>query len=105
MHQPLYKDRLSGLYLMPWVRLHGIKDYIDMPLILEEFPDIKQTFNMVPSLLEQLDDYANGAMDEQILLTIKDKDEYTTTDKVAILRESFHCNLERMIKKHPPYFE
>lgn len=105
MHQPLYKDRLSGMYLMPWVRLHGIKDYIDMPLILEDFPAIKQTFNLVPSLLEQLDDYAKGAVDEQLLLTIKDEKEYTTADKIAILRESFHCNLERQVKKFPPYYE
>jgi alpha-amylase/alpha-mannosidase (GH57 family) len=105
MHQPLYKDRLSGLYLMPWVRLHGIKDYVDMPLLLESFPKIRQTFNLVPSLLEQLNDYANGAVDEQILLTCMDEAEYTTTEKVTILRESFHCNLERQIKKHLRYYE
>lgn len=105
MHQPLYKDRLSGLYLMPWVRLHGIKDYIDMPLILEDFPAIRQTFNLVPSLLEQLDDYAQGAVDEQILLTVKSTHEYSNADKIAILRESFHCNLERQVKKFPPYYE
>jgi alpha-amylase/alpha-mannosidase (GH57 family) len=105
MHQPLYKDRLSGLYLMPWVRLHGIKDYIDMPLILEEFPNIRQTFNLVPSLIEQLDDYAKGAVDEQLLVTCKDENEYTTSDKIFILRESFHCNLERQVKKFAPYFE
>ena len=46
MHQPLYKDRLSGKYLMPWVRLHAIKDYLDMALILKDYPKIKQTFNL-----------------------------------------------------------
>lgn len=105
MHQPLYKDRLSGLYLMPWARLHGIKDYLDMPLILEDFPNIKQTFNLVPSLLEQLEDYANnGAVDEQLRLTEKDSDAYTEADKASILAESFHCNLDRQIKVHPTYF-
>lgn len=105
MHQPLYKDRLTGMYLMPWVRLHGIKDYVDMPLILEDYPNIRQTFNLVPSLLEQLNDYANGAIDEQIVLTCKDNGQYTTADKIAILRESFHCNLNRQIKTHAPYYE
>lgn len=105
MHQPLYKDRLTGMYLMPWVRLHGIKDYVDMPLILEDYPNIRQTFNLVPSLLEQLNDYANGAIDEQIVLTCKDNSQYTPADKIAILRESFHCNLNRQIKAHTPYYD
>jgi alpha-amylase/alpha-mannosidase (GH57 family) len=104
MHQPLYKDRLTGRYLMPWVRMHAIKDYLDMVLILEKFPRIRQTVNMVPSLMEQLEDYAlREATDEQLELTIKPIDKYTDADKVSILSESFHANYERMIKLHPPY--
>lgn len=77
-----------------------------MPLLLQEFPKIKQTFNLVPSLMEQLDDYGwHGAVDEQLLLTSKPGDEYTQKDKVAILSSSFHANLERQIKPHPPYYE
>jgi len=106
MHQPLYKDRLSGKYLMPWVRLHAIKDYFDMVKILEGFPKIRQTFNLVPSLIEQLEDYGhNQAVDEQLLLTIKPTEDYNTDDKVFILNESFHANLERQIKVHAPFFE
>lgn len=104
MHQPLYKDRLTGKYLMPWVRLHAIKDYLDMVKILEDFPQIRQTFNLVPSLIEQIEDYAhNEAVDEQLLLTIKDK--YTREDKLHILSESFHANLSRQIRVHEPYLE
>jgi alpha-amylase/alpha-mannosidase (GH57 family) len=106
MHQPLYKDRLTGKYLMPWVRLHAIKDYLDMVLVLKNFPKIRQTFNLVPSLIEQLDDYAShGAVDEQLLLTCKDDATYTAEDKLYLLAESFHCNLERQIKPHHHYFE
>ena len=105
MHQPLYKDRQSGLYLMPWVRLHAIKDYLDMPLVLEDYPKIRQTFNLVPSLLEQLNDYAHGAVDEQILLMSKDESHYTPAEKITILSESFHCNVDRQIRKHEPYFQ
>ena len=57
MHQPYYKDPFTGVYRLPWVRLHGTKDYLDMAEILDDFPDIKQTFNLVPSLLLQLNDY------------------------------------------------
>lgn len=104
MHQPLYKDRLSGKYLLPWVRLHAIKDYLDMVTILEEFPKIKQTFNMVPSLLEQLNDYAfHNAIDDQLLLTEKDCSSYSNSEKTAILADSFHCNYDRQIKVNLPY--
>jgi alpha-amylase/alpha-mannosidase (GH57 family) len=106
MHQPLYKDRLTGKYLLPWVRLHAIKDYFDMVKVLEEFPKIRQTFNLVPSLIEQIEDYAhNEAVDEQLLLTIKAETEYTQEDKLYILAESFHSNLERQIKVHAPYLQ
>jgi alpha-amylase/alpha-mannosidase (GH57 family) len=106
MHQPLYKDRLSGQYLMPWVRLHAIKDYLDMPLILQDFPRIQQTFNLVPSLMEQLEDYGwHGAVDEQLLLTVKPHEEYTAADKIYLLGSSFHANVERQIKPHQPYLE
>src|SRR3989338_6325000 len=57
MHQPYYRDRVTGACSMPWVRLHGTKDYLDMVQLLEEFPTIHQTFNLVPSLLEQLQEY------------------------------------------------
>ncbi len=104
MHQPLYKDRLTGKYLLPWVRLHAIKDYLDMAKVLEAFPNIRQTFNLVPSLIEQIEDYAhNNAVDEQLLLTIKPCENYTKEDKLYILAESFHANLERQIKVHAPY--
>ena len=106
MHQPLYKDRLSGSYLMPWVRLHAVKDYLDMPLMLQEFPKIQQTFNLVPSLMEQLEDYGwNRAVDEQLLLTIKPTEDYTPHDRIAILTTSFQANVERQIKPHAHYFE
>ncbi len=106
MHQPLYKDRLTGRYLMPWVRLHAIKDYLDMPLLLEEFPKIRQTFNLVPSLVEQLEDYAwHGAADEQLLLTTQHHEDYDQADRVAILSSSFHANLDRQISPHEPYRE
>jgi len=71
MHQPLYKDIQTSKYLMPWVRLHCIKDYLDMLLILEKYPNIKQTFNLVPSLLEQIEDYSNNnVIDNYLELSI-----------------------------------
>ena len=56
-HQPLYQDELTGRYVLPWVRVHGVQEYIDSPRILAESPDIHVTYNLQPSLLKQLLDY------------------------------------------------
>ena len=57
-HQPLYWNRLTGEYELPWVRVHAVQEYIDSPRILLEFPGIHVTYNLQPSLLKQLLDYA-----------------------------------------------
>ena len=58
MHQPYYRSARTGAFQMPWARLHALKDYLDMVEILADYPTIHQTFNLVPSLVEQLEDYA-----------------------------------------------
>src|SRR6202158_656522 len=57
MHQPYYKDDLTNTYLLPWVRLRSAKDYFKMPALLDAYPKIRATFNLVPSLLAQIEDY------------------------------------------------
>src|SRR5512132_2066809 len=61
MHQPFYKDLVSGEYKLPWTRMHALKDYYGMVKVLEEFPQIRQTFNLVPSMMVQVEEYASGA--------------------------------------------
>ena len=58
MHQPYYKGPELSDYYLPWVYLHGIKDYADMAAHLEDHPDAKAVVNFAPVLLEQIDDYA-----------------------------------------------
>src|SRR5512147_3051796 len=87
MHQPYYRDDLSGACILPWVRLHGIKDYYDMPALLGDVPDIHQTFNLVPSLIKQIQDYVeNNAGDAFLSLSLKPADELTLEDKISLLR-------------------
>ena len=62
MHQPFYKDLVTGEYKLPWTRLHALKDYFGMVRILEEFPKIHQTFNLVPSMMVQIEEYAANAV-------------------------------------------
>ena len=50
MHQPPYRDPLDGRHVLPWVRLHAIKDYLGMVEVLAETPGVRVTFNLVPSL-------------------------------------------------------
>jgi len=104
MHQPVYKNPLSGEYLMPWVRLHAVKDYLSMVLILDKYPKIKQTFNIVPSLIDQLNDYSNNnAKDRHLLLTETDIRDLTEDDKNFILDHFFDANYDNMIAPHEPY--
>lgn len=106
MHQPYYKDPFTGYYKLPWVRLHGTKDYLDMALALESFPDVKQTFNLVPSLLEQLDDYANDTAKDLFLeLSRRQANLLTDEDKAFIIENFFLANWDTMIKPFPRYFE
>ena len=56
-HQPYYKNKLTGMIEMPWVRVHGMTEYVDSPGILAQHPDTKVTYNLVPSFVEQLVEY------------------------------------------------
>lgn len=91
---------------MPWVRLHGVKDYLDMVKILEKFPLVRQTFNLVPSLLEQIEHYNNQTVKDKFLeLSRKPVNELTAQDKNFILSNFFSIFKERVIAVHPRYYE
>ena len=64
MHQPFYRSPLTGAFDMPWVRMHALKDYADMVQTLSSYPGLHQTFNLVPSLVEQLEVYGSGSFSD-----------------------------------------
>jgi alpha-amylase/alpha-mannosidase (GH57 family) len=106
MHQPYYRNLLTGETNLPWVRLHGVKDYLDMVTILEKYPAIHQTFNVVPSLLEQLDFYIENKSDEKFLkLSEKRADALTADERQFIIDNFFMVDVRRVISIHPRYFE
>ncbi|HEY6508449.1 MAG TPA: hypothetical protein VIY56_10585, partial [Vicinamibacterales bacterium] len=75
MHQPYYVDRSTGTHILPWVRLHGLKDYWGMVALTREFPSLRVTFNLVPSLLDQLDAFAREtARDPHLELGLRSAD-------------------------------
>src|SRR5262245_55037503 len=106
MHQPHYEDLVTGEHILPWVRLHALKDYWGMAALLAEFPDVRVTFNLVPSLLVQLEAFAAGrARDRYLEIGLKRADDLTQDDGRFMLRNFFHAQRQRMIDVHPRYAE
>lgn len=106
MHQPYYKDPESGSYILPWVRLHAIKDYASLPRIFRRFPAVRHTFNLVPSLLIQLHDYVeNRAEDAFLALSRKNALDLTRDEEEFLLRNFFSCYPPTMILPQPRYGE
>ena len=106
MHQPSYRDPLDGTFVLPWVRLHALKDYWGMAAILDETPDVHVTFNMVPSLLDQLEEYVSGrAREAELQLGLKPAEELDETEKVFLLRSSFMAHPENLIGRFPRFAE
>ena len=106
MHQPLYKDLASGEYRLPWTRLHALKDYYGMVKILGEFPKIHQTFNLVPSLVLQIDEYASGkAADPFLDCALKPAEDLNEAEQEFALRYLFQANPGRLIYRYRRYGE
>jgi alpha-amylase/alpha-mannosidase (GH57 family) len=106
MHQPYYEDLVTREHILPWVRLHALKDYWGMVAMLEEFPTIRATFNLVPSLMIQLEAFAAGrAHDRYLELGLKPAHALMPEDVRFILRNFFHAQRQRMIDVFPRYAE
>jgi alpha-amylase/alpha-mannosidase (GH57 family) len=93
-------------YRLPWVRLHALKDYYGMVKLLDEFPEVHQNFNLVPSLVAQIQDYASGhAHDPFFDLIAKPANELTAADRRFALQYLFQANPVNMIGRYPRYRE
>lgn len=105
LHQPMYKDYASGRYWLPWAYLHTTKDYFEMARIVASFPRLRVTFNLVPSLLESITDYAAGrARDAFLELFLKPPEKMERGEKEFLIENFFHLNLQR-IHSHARYRE
>src|SRR5258708_15426253 len=105
-HQPFYKDLVTGEYRLPWVRLHALKDYYGMVKLLEEFPHVHQPFNLVPSLITQIEDYADGtAHDPFLRVAARPASDLTADERRFALQYLFQANQEHLIGRYPRYAE
>lgn len=106
MHQPFYKDLVTGEYRLPWVRMHALKDYYGMVKLLDEFPTVHQNFNLVPSLVAQIEDYVAGtAKDRWRELIAKPAGDLTREEKIFALRYLFQANHTHQVGRYPRYAE
>jgi alpha-amylase/alpha-mannosidase (GH57 family) len=105
-HQPFYKDLVTGEYRLPWVRLHALKDYYGMVKLLDEFPNVHQNFNLVPSLITQIQDYVAGtAQDPFLKVAAKPAKDLTPKERQFALQYLFQANPTHLIGRYPRYWE
>jgi alpha-amylase/alpha-mannosidase (GH57 family) len=91
---------------MPWVRLHGTKDYWGMAMLLREVPEMHATINLVPSLLKQLEDYTErGREDQHLRVSRLPADGLSEEDMTYLLDNFFMVHFDQMIRPYPRYHE
>ncbi|RMG90542.1 MAG: glycoside hydrolase family 57 [Zetaproteobacteria bacterium] len=114
MHQPFYREADTGNYHLPWVYLHAIKDYTDMAEIIEQVPGTRAVVNFVPSLTEQIADYARNLRDfldcrtdrlnDPLLDALAHPDgKYSRNQREFLLTACFRLNHERNLHRYPDY--
>jgi alpha-amylase/alpha-mannosidase (GH57 family) len=109
MHQPDYRDTITGQYVLPWTYLHAMKDYTDMAYHLEANPKARVTFNFVPVLLDQLEDYTdqfktNHIRDPLLALLVREDLEYLSNEERCLIVDScFKSHHEKMLEPFAHY--
>jgi len=113
MHQPDYRDRNTGHYVLPWTYLHSIKDYVDMAAHLEALPGARAVVNFAPILLEQIDDYSHHVQnylnhgktipDDLLAALVNPELPTTIKSRVNLIEQCLKVNEQRLIKRFPSY--
>ena len=114
MHQPYYRHGVAGEYRLPWVYLHGIKDYSDMAAHLERYPKMRTVVNFTPILLEQLDDYTHqigrfldegAAIQDRMLNLLAGRQAIPAdqAERAQLIRDCQRCHAPRMIHPYPAF--
>ncbi len=113
MHQPQYRDLVSGTYQLPWTYLHAIKDYVDMAAHLEGVPRARAVINFAPLLLEQIEDYARqvegfltnslAIRDPLLAALVSPTLPPTEEQRMTLIKACLRANETRMINRYPAY--
>ncbi len=113
MHQPPYRDALSGHYVLPWTWLHAIKDYVDMAAHLEQVPGAKAVVNFTPVLVEQIEDLAAAVranldddvpLPDALLATLSQAPlPGDAAARQSLLQACLRADRTHLIERHAPY--
>ena len=103
-HQPYYPKDTDGNFSKPWVRLHATKDYLDMVEMVQDFEGLRVTFNLTPTLMNQLNELSNGSRDIYWVHTEVEADKLTNEQK-DFLRDRFFDINSRIINTYPRFVE
>ncbi len=115
MHQPQYRDALTGRYVLPWTYLHAIKDYTDMAAHMEANPAVRAVVNFTPVLLEQLEEISSrvaahrstgSALPDPVLALLGPRPvPAEPAERLALLRACLKAQRKQMIERFGPYLE
>lgn len=114
MHQPYYKGPGDSEYHLPWVYLHGIKDYSDMAAHLEQNPKARAVVNFAPVLLEQIEDYvaqivawqgSGEAIRDSILAALAGEIPNDLAARKSLIAACLKANELQLISRYPAYSE
>jgi len=115
MHQPQYRDALTGRYVLPWTYLHAIKDYTDMAAHMEANPAARAVVNFSPVLLEQLEEISRRVADHLragsplpdpvLALLGPDPVPAEPAERLELLRACLKAQRKQMIERFGPYLE
>jgi len=113
MHQPQYRDALSGQYVLPWTYLHAIKDYTDMAAHLEQNPAARAVVNFTPVLLDQLDELSRRIRQHLVegsplpdpVLGLLGPDPVPTQPaaRLTVLKACLRAHRQNLIERFPPF--
>jgi alpha-amylase/alpha-mannosidase (GH57 family) len=115
MHQPQYRDALTGEYVLPWTYLHALKDYSDMAAHLEENPAARAVVNFTPVLIEQLQEYAarvashlrdGTPVRDRVLATLTEAPLPAQAEpRLELLKSLLRAQRQQMIERFEPFAE
>src|SRR5437660_12491017 len=104
MHQPYYVNPVTRTAMMPWVRLHSVKGYLDMISVIEDFPKLRVNFNLTPVLLKQIKELIDGEVEDRWLeWSRKPAADLTTDEKVSVLENFFKASWDNLVKPNARY--
>ncbi len=106
MHQPYYVNPATQTAMMPWVRLHSVKGYLDMISVIEDFPGVRVNFNLTPVLMLQIKELTEGKISDLWLdWGRRPAAALEEHEKFAILENFFKIHWDNLVKPYPRYWE